>query len=881
MSEPKPRKAAASPRRRPVLVTPQRKLEILGLMLIAAALLVTLALVTYAPDDSMRVLGGMPDAPENAVGRVGAWIAYIVLERGIGRVALVGCGLVFAWGWAMLRQRPKYLLSMATLFLGGASLVVSALAGWFTAPPESETPSPWAGAVGEGVSAWLIDVLGTPGAFIVLLVLLVAVVLVFVERDIQGAVDRVEGTARGAARWGRSLAARLHASREAHLARTADGNDGSDDGAAPAPRRTRAAKDSTDASDGTTKRLSRSRAAAAGDDGRRTADDGGQTTDEAPSTGDPFGVGHGDPFSVRSPAGALPPPPPLSLLLGDDDLPPLPGAPSAPPPVPTVLVPLAPTPEAPPSTPGDGLVMQITQGAEERRVDRLDPLDVPGEEGAPPYATPDVALLDATPEHARAFDPEEIEENKQILVDKLDTYRIKITAVNAIVGPTVTLYELTPAPGIKISRITALEDDLAMAMAATGIRIIAPIPGKGVIGVEIPNRRRQMVRMRDVIATERFKEAKMALPFPIGKSIEGETYVEDLAKMPHVLIAGATGSGKSVGLNTLICGLLYRCPPSHLKFVFIDPKKIELTPYGRLRQHFIAMPENYDEPVVTDFSMALGVLKSCEKEMERRYNLLSKAQVRGIAEYNQKIAAGLLEAERGHRHLPYIVVVVDELADLMMTAGKEIEGPIARLAQMARAIGIHLVLATQRPSVDVITGLIKANFPSRLAYQVASKIDSRTILDQSGAEQLVGNGDLLYMNGSRMVRLQGPYVSSEEIERVTEAIRSQDGPGPYLLPSFEDDADDAIGGVLDETRDELFEDSARAVVRMQQGSVSLLQRKLSIGYGRAARIIDQLEQAGIVGKSEGSKAREVLITTESQLDTIFGKTAYGFHDEDE
>ncbi len=852
MSEPTRTRKPPAPRRRTALVTPQRKLEIIGLMLIGLALLVTLALVTYSDDDALLISEGMKGAPENAVGRAGAWMAYYAVERGIGLVSLVGCGLVFAWGYALLRHRPKYLLGMATLFLGLAAVLLSALGGWFAGPLSgNDPPSLWSGAIGAAAAAWLTDAVGRPGAFIVLLVLLVVVVLVFVERDIQGAVDRVEGSARSVGAWGRSLATRMREGREAHLQRATA---------------TATATPALAATDGSTKRLPRTAKPPARDTG---------------PTADPFATGLADdPFATRSPAGghtaapfaSTPPAPavPLGLLLdGDDALPPLP--PSAPPPFHGAT---------PAAAPPHDLVVQVTQATEERRVDRLDPLDVPTDATDNAYVPPDVDLLDAAPENARAFDPEEIEENKQILLDKLETYRIKITAINAIVGPTVTLYELTPAPGIKISRITALEDDLAMAMAATGIRIIAPIPGKGAIGVEIPNRRRQMVRMRDVIATQRFKEAKMALPFPIGKSIEGETYVEDLAKMPHVLIAGATGSGKSVGLNTLICGLLYRCPPSHLKFVFIDPKKIELTPYGRLRQHFIAMPENYDEPVVTDFSMALGVLKSCEKEMERRYNLLSKAQVRGIAEYNAKVAAGLLEAERGHRHLPYVVVVVDELADLMMTAGKEIEGPIARLAQMARAIGIHLVLATQRPSVDVITGLIKANFPSRLAYQVASKIDSRTILDQGGAEQLVGNGDLLYMNGSRMVRLQGPYVSSEEVERVTEAIRLQDGPGPYLLPSFEDDADDALGGLTDEARDDLFEDSARAVVRSQQGSVSLLQRKLSIGYGRAARIIDQLEQAGIVGKSEGSKAREVLIQTESQLDAIFGKGTFGFDDPD-
>ncbi len=440
-----------------------------------------------------------------------------------------------------------------------------------------------------------------------------------------------------------------------------------------------------------------------------------------------------------------------------------------------------------------------------------------------------------------------------------------------IVGPTVTMYELTPAPGVKISRITALEDDLAMALAARGIRMIAPIPGKSAVGVEIPNRHRELVRLCDVIGTARFRDAKMELPVPLGKSIEGEVFLQDLTKLPHLLIAGATGAGKSVGLNTIIAGLLYSCHPANLKFVMIDPKKIELQQYAQIFEHFVAMPEEAPDPIITDFSQALGVLKSCEKEMEHRYDLLAAASVRSIKDYNKKLAEGKLSHDEEHRHLPYIVVIVDELADLMMTAGKDIEGPIARLAQMARAVGIHLVLATQRPSVDVITGLIKANFPARIAYQVASKIDSRTILDQNGAEGLVGNGDMLFMLGSRMVRLQGPFVSDDELERITSWIAGQKGRGPYKLPPMEtEDGDvDELMGVED--ADDFFEEAARIIVRSQQGSVSLLQRKLSVGYTRAARIVDQLEEAGIVGPFQGSKARDVLVEDEIQLDRLLAQ----------
>ena len=510
--------------------------------------------------------------------------------------------------------------------------------------------------------------------------------------------------------------------------------------------------------------------------------------------------------------------------------------------------------------------MEVQEQVEEEKADDIDrAASVPEEV---PYQSPSIDLLDASKESDRSVDRDELEENKRILLDKLETYNIEIQDIRAVVGPTVTRYELTPAPGIKVSRIKSLEDDLAMAMAAQGIRMIAPIPGKSAVGVEIPNRNRELVRLREVIGTAKFRDTEMELPFPLGKSIEGEVFLADLTKMPHLLIAGATGSGKSVGLNTLLTGLIYACHPSNLKFVIIDPKKIELQQYAHLEQHFIARPADLDDAVVTDVDEALGVLKSCEKEMEERYDLLSEASVRGIQAYNRKFKNGDLDPADGHRHMPYIVVVVDELADLMMTAGKEIEGPIARLAQMARAVGIHLVLATQRPSVDVITGLIKANFPSRIAYEVASRVDSRTILDQIGAEGLVGNGDLLYLSGSKLIRLQGPFVSVEEVERIVDFVADQPPQGSYELPSLSaaGHGPDVMLGVED--TDELFEDGARVIVRRQQGSVSLLQRKLAVGYTRAARIVDQLEEAGIVGPFNGTKARDVLVEDEQQLDEL-------------
>ena len=488
------------------------------------------------------------------------------------------------------------------------------------------------------------------------------------------------------------------------------------------------------------------------------------------------------------------------------------------------------------------------------------------------YTFPTIDLLTAPDADGYKVDVDELESNKRKLLGKLEVYNIEITNINAIVGPTVTLYELTPAPGVKISRIKSLEDDVAMAMAARGIRMIAPIPGKSVVGVEVPNSRRELVRLHAVLATAKFRDAKMELPIVLGKTIEGEVFLQDLTKMPHLLIAGATGSGKSVGINTLIGSLLYACHPDHLKFVMVDPKKIELQQYRALHEHYLALPEGGTEAIITEVDEALHILRSCEREMEERYDLLSDARVRGVKDYNTYLNQGKLNPESGHKPLPYIVIIIDELADLMMTAGKEIEAPIARLAQMARAVGIHLVLATQRPSVDVITGLIKANFPARVAYQVASKIDARTILDQNGAERLVGNGDMLYMSGSRLMRLQGPFVSVSEVDALMDYISAQPGPGPYVLPYVEDAPQGSGSGLAraddSDEQDAFFNEAARIIVRSQQGSVSLLQRKLSIGYTRAARIVDQLEAAGIVGAFVGSKAREVLVADEPSLNKI-------------
>jgi len=464
---------------------------------------------------------------------------------------------------------------------------------------------------------------------------------------------------------------------------------------------------------------------------------------------------------------------------------------------------------------------------------------------------------------------EELEINKNKIVETLRNYKIGIAQISATVGPTVTLYEIVPEAGIRISKIKNLEDDIALSLAALGIRIIAPIPGKGTIGIEVPNKKPTIVSMRAVIASKVFQSSEMELPIALGKTISNETFVVDLAKMPHLLMAGATGQGKSVGLNAVLTSLLYKKHPAEVKFVLVDPKKVELTLFNKIERHYLAKLPDSEEAIITDTTKVVNTLNSLCIEMDERYDLLKLALVRNIKEYNVKFKARKLNPENGHKFLPYIVLVIDEFSDLIMTAGKEVETPIARLAQLARAIGIHLIVATQRPSVNVITGIIKANFPARVAFRVTSKIDSRTILDASGADQLIGKGDMLYSGGNDMVRLQCAFVDTPEVQRITDFIGSQRAyPDAHLLPEYFGE-ESGTGLDIDITdRDKLFRDAALVIIHAQQGSASLLQRKLKLGYNRAGRIIDQLEAAGIVGPFEGSKARQVLVQDEMALNTL-------------
>ena len=489
----------------------------------------------------------------------------------------------------------------------------------------------------------------------------------------------------------------------------------------------------------------------------------------------------------------------------------------------------------------------------------------------PKYQVPTLDLLEDHGSDKHGVDKQELEENKNKIVSSLENYNIRIQSIKATIGPTVTLYEIIPEAGIRISKIKNLEDDIALSLAALGIRIIAPIPGKGTIGIEVPNKNPEVVSMKSVLSSSKFQESEFDLPVVMGKTISNESFVFDLTKMPHLLMAGATGQGKSVGLNVILASLIYKKHPSQLKFVLVDPKKVELTLFNKIERHFLAKLPDTEDAIITDNQKVIHTLNSLCVEMDTRYELLKEAFVRNIKEYNAKFVARKLSPEKGHRYLPYIVLVVDEFADLIMTAGKEVEMPIARLAQLARAIGIHLIIATQRPSTNIITGSIKANFPARIAFRVTSGIDSRTILDAGGGEQLIGRGDMLLSTGSNLIRIQSAFLDTPEVEAICDFIGSQQGyPDAFLLPEYvEEGGNGGTGSDYSVSeRDEMFNDAAALVVLHQQGSASLLQRRLKLGYNRAGRIIDQLEDAGIIGPFEGSKARKVLVQDEQTLNLI-------------
>jgi S-DNA-T family DNA segregation ATPase FtsK/SpoIIIE len=485
------------------------------------------------------------------------------------------------------------------------------------------------------------------------------------------------------------------------------------------------------------------------------------------------------------------------------------------------------------------------------------------------FKNPSIDILKDYGDGTIKIDQDELETNKNKIVDTLKNYNIGIKQIKATIGPTVTLYEIIPNAGVRISKIKNLEDDIALSLSALGIRIIAPIPGKGTIGIEVPNKKKSIVSMKSLLSSKKYIESEMELPIAIGKTISNETFIVDLTKMPHLLMAGATGQGKSVGINAIITSILYKKHPAQVKFVLVDPKKIELSIYNKIERHYLAKLPESEDAIITDNDKVINTLNSLCMEMDKRYELLKDAMTRNIKEYNTKFISRKLNPENGHTFLPYIVLVIDEFADLIMTAGKEVETPLARLAQLSRAVGIHLIIATQRPSVNVITGLIKANFPARIAFRVTSKIDSRTILDTGGAEQLIGRGDLLYSQSNDLTRIQCGFIDTPEVDKLSDFIGSQMGyPTAYELPEYSKEDGGQSSDISIEDRDLMFNDAARVIVSNQQGSASLLQRKLKLGYNRAGRLIDQMEDAGIVGPFEGSKPRQVLISDLNSLETL-------------
>ncbi len=527
-------------------------------------------------------------------------------------------------------------------------------------------------------------------------------------------------------------------------------------------------------------------------------------------------------------------------------------------------------------TTDDGM-MDVQVGAEEEKasgnvITEEEALNTPINHKEPwtKYQYPTLDLLNTYDNDGPYIDMDEQNENKKRIVEVLDSFGVQINTIKATVGPTITLYEITPAEGVRISKIRNLEDDIALSLAALGIRIIAPIPGKGTIGIEVPNKKQNIVSMESILNSKKFQTTEMALPIALGKTITNEVFMVDLAKMPHLLVAGATGQGKSVGLNALITSLLYKKHPNELKFVLIDPKKVEFSIYSKIANHFLAkIPDNDEEPIITDVTKVVRTLNSLCELMDYRYDMLKIAGVRNIKEYNEKYVNHKLDLRKGHEYMPYIVVVIDEFGDLIMTAGKEIEMPIARIAQLARAVGIHMVIATQRPTTSIITGNIKANFPARIAFKVSAVIDSRTIIDRPGANQLIGRGDMLFLNGTEPVRVQCAFVDTPEVNRINDFISGQPGPvEPMELPEPENDVTAVEGDFGDDSFDDLFRTAAELIVTSQQGSTSMIQRRLSLGYNRAGRIMDQMERLGIVGQSQGSKPREVLITDLNSLDAL-------------
>ncbi|MEX0680581.1 MAG: DNA translocase FtsK [Balneolales bacterium] len=821
--------------------TLERKLEILGIVIMAIGITFAISIVTYRSEDfaiiqslDFRTILDIGQGPalriQNGLGPTGALISHFFVHMLFGYISLVMILIILVYGWNIFLHKSLYHVHIKSLYSVFVMILVASILGWIHNEFDAVSPI-WSGSAGIAIAYVLRALTGQYGPAIILSSLSIIVLMLLIRKTIQTSEEHIHAVMGWISRFWKG---RNHKTPESESA--AD-DFSSNDFKADRVKGKNEISGQSIAEDMETSVEIQSQGTRGDNDRQKRWEKmviaSRQKEEERLQKEKDEVQGNG--------------PPRADLLNKKED--------------------------SDKDTERDSdLDITIYKGtpdeeAGKRKLDieRKNQVEKPQIK----YKFPTIDLLDKAPEDGGEVDYEEINRNKMIILDKLNRHGIDITAIEAVVGPTVTLYELQPAPDVKISKIESYANDLKMAMATRGLRIIAPIPGKSAVGIEVPNRNREIVYIRSLINTRKFAETGMKLPVAFGRTIENEVFMIDLTRLPHLLIAGATGSGKTVGINTIITCLLYKCHPDDLKFVMIDPKKIELSLYRNIQNHFLATLPNATEPIVTDTAEVLRVLNSVCKEMDSRYELLKMAVVRDISAYNTKFKTGVMEEELGHRYLPYIVVIIDELADLMLTAGKQIEEPIARLAQLARAVGIHLVVATQRPSVNVITGTIKANFPARIAYQVASKIDSRTILDTMGADQLVGRGDMLYNGGgASMIRLQNAFVSTEEVERMNGYIGNQMGyPHPYYLPEIEDE--NGQDGPLDKSeRDDLFEEAARLLVLHQQGSVSLLQRKLKLGYNRAGRLIDQLFSAGIVGPYQGSTAREVLVENNEELEEL-------------
>lgn len=793
------------------------------LLLIAAYLFISFFSYLFTWTDDYAEVNNKPMSElfsegfqaSNMLGKLGAIVSNTFFWWGFGLPSFILVYLVAIYGWSMIKRIP---LRAHRLVLR-QWLVIMVLASVFLEFIFGEATFPWGGAFGEKVSTMMTGFVGVLGMVVLFLAIFVGIIVWFVNPNFNELTP--QSAWHETKLWFSDILNRRYGTRKR-----------------PQP---------------------------AG-----VSDDFAEQNKKTPSTGRPVGpkkvgLDDGD-FSVveKSTADKLP-----SLKPGDSDFEITENPPAETPAADELLAQISTVPAAS-IAPQSSLFpeMAVTQDTQ----NFSEPYDPTLELSS--YEHPVMSLLFDYADQKVEVDRGELEANKDQIVETLLNYKIEIVKIRATIGPTVTLYEIVPAPGVRISRIKNLEDDIALSLSALGIRIIAPIPGRGTIGIEVPNKNKQIVALKELLMSDKFKRSKMDLPIALGKSISNEVFVVDLAKMPHLLIAGATGQGKSVGINAVLLSLLYKKHPSQVKLVLIDPKKVELFPYARLLNHFLAFLPGQEEPITTDTKRVVNTLNSLVIEMDTRYDLMKKAHVRNIGEYNDKFVARKLNPNNGHNFMPFIVLVIDEFADLIMTAGKEIELPIGRLAQLARAVGIHLIIATQRPSVNIITGVIKANFPARIAYKVSAKVDSRTILDASGAEQLVGRGDMLFSVGGDMVRLQCAFVDTPEVDQVIKFISDQRGyPEPFYLPEYHGD-DEEMGemGAFDPNdMDDMLMDAARLVLASQHGSTSMIQRRLKLGYNRAGRIMDQLEAIGVVGPAEGSKPREVLLYDETELERYLDK----------